>query len=216
MFPPHHNRAHLHRSPRHVCRCHARLRRDPRAPRLPHHRGGVLAQTAPRRKNPQHKLRPGLGFLAPQNLGPCASAHLTALSSAFLSGGDRVYVSRISPGISAVSVVRSRSLRTERSCRMFSIKVFRRPAIVLALGSLCSLSIGASDDAAAHSGYYREPALHGDTLIFTAEGDLWSVSVQGGAAHRLTSAPGREGMAKLSPDGQTVAFYAAYEGPGEV
>jgi tricorn protease len=99
---------------------------------------------------------------------------------------------------------------------MFSAKGFCRPAIVLALGSLCSLPIHASDDPAAHIGYYREPALHGDTLIFTAEGDLWSVSVQGGAAHRLTSAPGREGMAKLSPDGQTVAFYAAYEGPGEV
>jgi len=30
-------------------------------------------------------------------------------------------------------------------------------------------------------GYYHYPAIHGDTIIFTSEGDLWSVSVQGGS-----------------------------------
>ncbi len=65
-------------------------------------------------------------------------------------------------------------------------------------------------------GYYRDPAVHGDTVIFTAEGDLWSVSLQGGAAHRLTSSPGMERSAVVSPDGQSVAFSADYEGPTEV
>ena len=73
-----------------------------------------------------------------------------------------------------------------------------------------------SPDAGTRPGYYREPAVHGDTVIFTSEGDLWTVSVQGGAAHRLTSAQGEEGTAKISPDGQTVAFFAEYEGPREV
>ena len=41
-------------------------------------------------------------------------------------------------------------------------------------------------------GYYRDPAVHGDTIVFTSEGDLWTVSVKGGAAQRLTTAPGVE------------------------
>jgi len=64
--------------------------------------------------------------------------------------------------------------------------------------------------------YYRDPAVHGDTVVFTAEGDLWTVPAAGGVARRLTSAPGTERGAKISPDGKTVAFYADYEGPTEV
>ena len=36
-------------------------------------------------------------------------------------------------------------------------------------------------------GYYRYPAIHGDTIVFNSEGDLWSVDVHGGPARRLTS-----------------------------
>lgn len=67
-----------------------------------------------------------------------------------------------------------------------------------------------------HRGYYTAPAVHGDTLIFTSEGDLWTVGVQGGEAHRLTSDPGRETAARISPDGSTVAFSGDSEGPAEV
>ncbi len=65
-------------------------------------------------------------------------------------------------------------------------------------------------------GYYSDPALHGDTIVFISEGDLWSVSVKGGAARRLTTGSGIENQARISPDGQTVAFHANYEGPSEV
>jgi tricorn protease len=67
-----------------------------------------------------------------------------------------------------------------------------------------------------HKGYYRDPAVHGDTIVFTSEGDLWTVSVNGGSAQRLTTAPGTESQAAISPDGKTVAFLANYEGPNEV
>lgn len=65
-------------------------------------------------------------------------------------------------------------------------------------------------------GYHRFPALHGDTLIVTSEGDLWQVPVTGGLARRLTTHPGTESHAAISPDGLTVAFSAEYEGPREV
>jgi tricorn protease len=65
-------------------------------------------------------------------------------------------------------------------------------------------------------GYYRFPALHGDTLVFTAEGDLWRVGIQGGVAQRLTAHPSEESRAAFSADGRTLAYSAAYEGPTEV
>ena len=69
---------------------------------------------------------------------------------------------------------------------------------------------------AAEPGYFRQPAIHGDTVVFVAEGDLWKVPITGGDATRLTTHPGDEGMPAISPDGQTIAFTAQYEGPTEV
>ncbi|MCU1261422.1 MAG: peptidase [Bryobacterales bacterium] len=83
-----------------------------------------------------------------------------------------------------------------------------RPLCLLALLPVCW--------AQQNHGYYRFPALHGDTVVFTSEGDLWKVPVQGGVAQRLTSNPGDETRAAFSPDGKTLAFTAAYEGPTEV
>lgn len=79
---------------------------------------------------------------------------------------------------------------------------------------------GAEAPAAAASaspaGYYRMPAIAGDTLLFCAEGDLWSAPVTGGRASRLTSHPGEETLPVVSPDGTTIAFAAQYEGVQEV
>jgi tricorn protease len=77
-------------------------------------------------------------------------------------------------------------------------------------------SLLASESTPLHRGYYSDPALHGDTIIFTTEGDLWSVGIHGGAAHRLTSGTGTENQATISPDGTKVAFRGNYEGPSEV
>lgn len=68
----------------------------------------------------------------------------------------------------------------------------------------------------AHEGYYRMPTLRGDALVFCAEGDLWRVGIEGGLAHRLTTHLDEETHPALSPDGTTIAFCAAYEGPVEV
>jgi tricorn protease len=95
-------------------------------------------------------------------------------------------------------------------------RIFRQIALTLAVGIIFAASLGAGDKGSGRPGYYRYPAIHGDMIIFTAEGDLWSVSAKGGAARRLTSNPGKETDAVISPDGQTVAFSAEYEGPVDV
>ena len=91
-------------------------------------------------------------------------------------------------------------------------------ACVLSL-SLLALSHAADAAAAASKatlGYYRFPALHAGTVVFTAEGDLWRVPLAGGVAQRLTSHLGEETRAAISPDGHTIAFSATYDGPTEV
>src|SRR5579884_1655470 len=86
-------------------------------------------------------------------------------------------------------------------------------AFVLALfacGALTAANTGSNQ------GYYRFPAIHGNEIVFTSEGDLWKIPVTGGAAQRLTSHAGQETHAAFSPDGSTIAFSADYEGPTEV
>ncbi len=92
----------------------------------------------------------------------------------------------------------------------------RRAAGIAAFGLFALVCAVRSETPAQQRGYYRDPAIHGDMVLFTSEGDLWSVNVHGGQARRLTSNSGTEAMATISPDGQTVAFGAQYEGPGEV
>jgi tricorn protease len=65
-------------------------------------------------------------------------------------------------------------------------------------------------------GYYRQPALIKDGIVFVAEGDLWKVGDKGGAATRLTSNVGEESLPAVSPDGKTLAFAGHYDGPDEV
>ncbi len=79
---------------------------------------------------------------------------------------------------------------------------------------VCLLAVAAEGLAA--PGYYRFPSLHGETVVFTAEGDIWSVPVAGGDARRLTTHPSFELGKAISPDGKWIAFNAAYEGPTEV
>lgn len=62
----------------------------------------------------------------------------------------------------------------------------------------------------------RYPDIHGETVIFTYEDDLWSVSVTGGAAVRLTSHPGMETFASFSPGGEWIAFTGSYDGGFDV
>ncbi len=62
----------------------------------------------------------------------------------------------------------------------------------------------------------RFPTIHGDRVVFTYAGDLYTVSAQGGIARRLTSHDGFEMFARFSPDGKRLAFTGQYDGNTEV
>ncbi|MFQ3676511.1 MAG: PDZ domain-containing protein [Fimbriimonadaceae bacterium] len=62
----------------------------------------------------------------------------------------------------------------------------------------------------------RWPTVHGETVVFTYATDLWVAKLDGGYARRLTSHPGTEGRAKISPCGRWIAFTASYEGNPDV
>lgn len=65
-------------------------------------------------------------------------------------------------------------------------------------------------------GYYRNPTIWKDKLVFVADDDLWMVSLEGGKAERLTSGGGEVNDPVFSPDGQWIAFTGTYEGHSEV
>jgi tricorn protease len=65
-------------------------------------------------------------------------------------------------------------------------------------------------------GYYRFPTVHGDTIVFSSENDLWKVNVAGGQATRLTTYQSNAAYARFSPDGKWLAFTSGYEGNNDV
>ena len=56
----------------------------------------------------------------------------------------------------------------------------------------------------------------GKTIAFSYQGDIWTVSVNGGTALRLTIHEGYDGRPLWSPDGQTIAFSSDRYGNNDV
>lgn len=81
----------------------------------------------------------------------------------------------------------------------------------LVTGVLLLMAVGAAT-AGETRRFTSYPDIRGDRLVFTYEDDLWTASVSGGTAVRLTTHPGREYAAKFSPDGRWIAFSASYDG----
>ncbi|HSE97830.1 MAG TPA: peptidase S41, partial [Blastocatellia bacterium] len=70
--------------------------------------------------------------------------------------------------------------------------------------------------ASAQTKLLRFPDIHGDRVVFTYAGDLWTAPATGGTATRLTAHPGLELFAKFSPDGKWIAFTGQYDGDEQV
>ncbi|MFO7893025.1 MAG: S41 family peptidase [Longimicrobiales bacterium] len=98
-----------------------------------------------------------------------------------------------------------------------SLRALLNSVAAAVLAAVISAPLAAqAPDSAAQNGYYRQPSIRGDVVVFVAEGDLWKVPVNGGDATRLTTHPEQELDPALSPDGEWLAFTATYEGPREV
>ncbi len=95
----------------------------------------------------------------------------------------------------------------------------RRSLVLLAVlaGAFAALPALASDPPPTK--LLRFPDVHGDRVVFTYGGDLWTASTdaaKGRLATRLTAHPGLELFAKFSPDGSTIAFTGQYDGDEQV
>ena len=62
----------------------------------------------------------------------------------------------------------------------------------------------------------RYPDVHEDKLVFSCAGNLWTASVRGGQAKRLTTGPGPDFFGKFSPDGKWIAFTGQRTGHNQV
>ena len=82
--------------------------------------------------------------------------------------------------------------------------------------ALLFLSLGQPTTASQPFTFQTRPDIHGDQVVYTAEGDLWLGSLKSGDARRLTSNSGPETTARFSPDGSQIAFVGAYDGSPEI
>ena len=52
--------------------------------------------------------------------------------------------------------------------------------IIISLTVFCIFAFVIPGLAGGRNGYYRYPAIYKDVIVFTSEGDLWSVNIKGG------------------------------------
>ena len=88
----------------------------------------------------------------------------------------------------------------------------RRLFAFVILAACFSVTLAAQEEAR----LLRFPAIHGDRIVFSYAGDLYTVSATGGVARKLTSDVGYEMFARFSPDGKWLAFTGQYDGNTEV
>lgn len=55
-----------------------------------------------------------------------------------------------------------------------------------------------------------------EQVVFVYGGDIWLVPKAGGTAMQITHSPGEESYPRFSPDGQTIAYTASYQGNMDV
>ncbi len=97
---------------------------------------------------------------------------------------------------------------------IFSTPIILRSFKYLLL--LCFTTITFEFTYAQQKGYYRTPALNKNTVVFTAEGDLWKYDIKTGLSTRLTTNTGVEINPVISPDGKQVAFLGQYDGVTDI
>ncbi len=99
----------------------------------------------------------------------------------------------------------------EKTERVSTAAVSLTAAIMMQLAGLAM-----PEAAGAQTRLLRFPDIHGDHVVFSYGGDLWTASAAGGTAVRLTAHRGQELFAKFSPDGRFIAFTGQYDGDEQV
>jgi tricorn protease len=84
------------------------------------------------------------------------------------------------------------------------------------LASLVALVLVQPGAAQEDARLLRFPTIHGNQVVFTYAGNLFSVAATGGVARQITSHEGFEMFPRFSPDGKWIAFTGQYDGNTEV
>ena len=63
-----------------------------------------------------------------------------------------------------------------------------------------------------NQGYYSQPAISQNSIVFISDDDLWLVSRQGGVSRRLTAHRGFVSSPTFSPDGKWIAYISSEAG----
>ncbi len=116
---------------------------------------------------------------------------------------------------SCCSITLSRFLSSLEAC-FSSRKEILMGARVFRLVILAVLLFAVAASSSQESRLMRYPDIHGESIVFTHGGDLWTVSAAVGVATKLTSHIGSERFAKFSPDGKWIAFTGVYDGNSDV
>jgi len=87
-----------------------------------------------------------------------------------------------------------------------------RFVLVMALACAGAARFVAADEAR----FMTHPDIRGDEIVFTWDGDLYRSVLAGGIAVRLTSHPGTEFAARLSPDGKWIAYTGTSDNVSDV
>jgi tricorn protease len=88
-------------------------------------------------------------------------------------------------------------------------------AALWTLGGLLATG-AAADEVRPHAAMMRNPDVSATHIVFSYANDLWLVERAGGEARPLASPEGIEGFPRFSPDGETVAFAANYDGNSDL
>ncbi len=67
-----------------------------------------------------------------------------------------------------------------------------------------------------HAGMLRYPDVSETHIVFRYANDIWMVPREGGVASPLANPAGYESLPKFSPDGETIAFTANYDGNNDI
>lgn len=84
------------------------------------------------------------------------------------------------------------------------------------LASVISAQVLAGEPIAVQMATDMTLSPDGKTLAFVWDNDLWSVSIEGGTASRLTTDPAKDAQPKYSPDGQRIAFVSDRTGSDQI